>query len=135
MFYHGTKNQQGIKSLYCGKIYQLFRPKMCQYCREETHSCSGLRCVKIISSLQRLDSFAPRQLIHLLDFNINRWFIVDTCTSYSILSHKSSSLPAMGHKLFGPAHYVLQIPTATIRMKKNPSYAYVKWSNEAYLRV
>ncbi len=43
-----------------------------------------------------------RQLIHMLDQNTNRRFLVDTGASYNILS-QHSSLPATSHKLFGQA--------------------------------
>jgi hypothetical protein len=55
-----------------------------------------------LSSLGWLNIVTSGQLIHMLDQNSKRRFLVDTGASCSILTHQSS-LPAKGPKLFGPA--------------------------------
>ena len=50
----------------------------------------------------RLNAVAAGQLVHILDQTTKRRFLVDTGASYSMLPHSSSS-PANGPKLYGPA--------------------------------
>ncbi len=80
-------------------IWPLFLPL--EFCRQSPEVPGSLQLGKL-AARGRLNAVAPGPLVHVVDQNSKRHFLVDTGASFSIFPHQSSAAPS-GPTLFGPA--------------------------------